>query len=129
MILVDSSVWIDFFSSPPGLAGAELHRLIDNSGPLAITGVVVTEVLQGLTRDPSRIERFLADFDLLEPAGLETYRAAASVYRKARSKGISLTTIDTLIAAVALENAVEVFTKDRDFSRIALIAPLQLYQF
>jgi len=56
LILVDSSVWIDFFSSSPGHAGRELRRIIEEAEPLALTGVVVAEVLQGLARDASRVE-------------------------------------------------------------------------
>ena len=129
MILVDSSVWEDFFSSSPGRAGAELRRMIEDSEPFALTGVVVAEVLQGLTRDAASIEQFLTQWDMLEPSGFETYRKAAAVFRTARAKGVSLTTIDTLIAAIALEHRASVFTLDRDFSRIAAITGLVLYQF
>ena len=129
MILVDSSVWIDFFSSSPGRAGGELRRMIEESEPFALTGVVVAEVLQGLTRGASRIEQFLAQWDLLEPGGFATYRTAAAIYRAARAKGMSLTTIDILIAAIALEHRATVFTLDQDFSRIALITRLVLYGF
>jgi predicted nucleic acid-binding protein len=55
LILVDSSVWIDFLSSRPGSAGQELRRLIEGGAPVAVTGVVVTEILQGLKRDVERI--------------------------------------------------------------------------
>lgn len=129
MILVDSSVWVDFFSSSPGRAGAELRRMISDSEPFALTGVVVAEVLQGLTRDASRIEQFLAQWDMLEPGGFATYREAAAIYRAARARGISLTTIDTLIAAIALEHSASVFTLDQDFSRIVRIRRLALYDF
>jgi predicted nucleic acid-binding protein len=129
LILVDSSVWVDFFSSSPGRGGSELCRMIEESDPLALTGVVVAEVLQGLTRDARTIERFLAQWDMLEPRGFETYRTAAAIYRTARGKGMSLTTIDTLIAAVALEHKASVFTLDHDFSRIALITGLLLHRF
>ena len=56
MILVDSSVWAALFSSSPGRGGAELRRMIQEADPFALTGVVVAEVLQGLTRDSGRIE-------------------------------------------------------------------------
>ncbi|MGA2902939.1 MAG: PIN domain nuclease [Candidatus Korobacteraceae bacterium] len=124
---MDSSVWIDFFSSSPGRAGRELRRMIEESEPIALTGVVVAEVLQGLTRDAGAIEEFLGQWDMLEPKGFETYRAAAAIYRTARRKGVSLTTIDTLIAAIALEHNASVFTLDQDFTRIAPIAGLTLY--
>jgi len=129
LILVDSSVWIDFFSSSPSRAGAELRRMIEEAEPFALTGIVVAEVLQGLTRDARRIEQYLAQWEMLEPRGFETYRAAAAIYRAARAKGITPTTIDTVIAAIALEHKVGVFTLDQDFSRIARITPLTLYRF
>lgn len=129
MILVDSSVWVDFFSSKPGRGGGELRRMIEESEPFALTGVVVAEVLQGLTRDASRIEGFLAQWDMLDPQGFETYRSAAAIYRAARGRGVSLTTIDTLIAAVALEHRASVFTLDQDFSRIARITGLAVYRY
>ena len=127
MILVDSSVWIDFFSSRPGAGGGELRRMIQQGEPFAITGVVVAEVLQGLVRDATIIERFLSQWDLLEPSGFETYRSAAATYRQARASGVTLTTIDSLIAAIALEHGASVFTLDKDFSRIARITGLVLH--
>jgi predicted nucleic acid-binding protein len=128
LILVDSSVWIDFFSSSPGQAGDELRRMIEEAEPFALTGVVVTEVLQGLTRDESRIEHYLSMWEMLEPSGFSTYREAASIFRRARSKGISLTTIDTLIAAIAIERDASLFSLDKDFVRVERITPLRLYR-
>ena len=127
MILVDTSVWIDFFSSSPGWAGRELRRMIDESEPFAHTGVVVAEILQGLTRNADRIEHLLSMWDILDPRGFSTYREAAAIYRLARSKGIALTTFDTLIAAIALENRAVLFSLDKDFSRIARLTGLRLY--
>lgn len=127
MILVDSSVWIDFFSSSPGPAGAELRRMIADAEPFALTGLVVTEVLQGLTRGAAQIERYLSQWPILEPTGFGTYREAAATFRLARAKGLTLTTIDALIATIALENSASVFTLDRDFSRITRVTGLSLY--
>jgi predicted nucleic acid-binding protein len=127
LILVDSSVWIDFFSPLPARAGKELRRMIAHAEPFAIAGVIVAEILQGLTRDVSQIERYLEMWDILEPRGFSTYREAAAIFRLARSKGISLSTIDTLIAAIAMEHGTAVFTLDKDFSRIARLTGLPLY--
>lgn len=127
MILVDTSVWIDFFSSSPGRAGAELRRMIEEVEPFALTGVIVTEILQGLRRDVHRMERYLSLWEMLEPRGFSTYREASAISRLARSKGISLTTTDTLIAVIALEHRASLFSLDKDFSRIARITPLRLY--
>jgi len=127
LILVDSSVWIDFFSPLPSRAGKELRRMIADAEPFAIAGVVVTEILQGLTRNVGEIERYLSMWDILEPAGFSTYREAAAIFRLARSKGISLSTIDTLIAAIAKHHRAGVFTLDKDFSRIARLTGLPLH--
>jgi len=127
LILVDTSVWIDFFCSSPGRAGDELRRMIDEVEPVALAGVILTEILQGLRRDVHRIERFLSPWEMLEPGGFSTYREASSISRLARSKGISLTTVDTLIAAIALEHHASLFSLDKDFSRISRMTSLRLY--
>lgn len=101
--------------------------MIEDSKPIVITGLVITEVLQGLTRDIGPIESFLRMWKMVEPAGLATYSEAAAIFRLARSKGVSLTTVDALIAAIALENGAALFTLDQDFSYIARITNLSLY--
>lgn len=103
--------------------------MISDAEPFALAGVVITEILQGLTRDVALIERYLAQWDLLEPTGFTTYREAASIFRRARAKGITLTTIDTLIAATALEHRATLFTLDKDFSQISRVTNLPLYKF
>lgn len=129
MILVDTSVWIDFFSSSPGPAGQELRRMIDSAQPPALTGLVVAEVLQGITRDVEVIQRYLALWDMLEPRGPSTHYNAAAIFRNSRAKGVSLTTVDVLIAAVAIEHGAQLFTLDKDFTRIAQLTRLKLYSF
>lgn len=101
--------------------------MITDAEPIVITGLVVTEVLQGLTKGAAKIESYLSQWQLLEPSGYGTYRQAAAIFRAARAKGITLTTVDALIATIGLENSVTVFTLDKDFSRIALITGLPLY--
>jgi predicted nucleic acid-binding protein len=99
LILVDTSVWIDFFSPSPGRAGSELRWMIEEAEPFALTGVIVTEILQGLRRDVHRIERFLSLWEMLEPRGFSTYREASAT----------------------------LFSLDKDFSRIARMTPLRLH--
>jgi predicted nucleic acid-binding protein len=129
LILIDTSVWIDFFSSSPGRAGHELRRMIEEADPFALTGVVIAEVLQGLKRDAHRIELHLSLWEMLEPLGFSTYSHAASISRLGRSRGVSLTTIDTVIAAIAIERDAVLFTLDKDFTRIARFTQLRLYGF
>ena len=103
--------------------------MIADAEPFALAGVVVTEILQGLKRDVGRIEHYLSQWDMLEPTGFRTYREAALIFRSARAKGVAVTTIDALIAAIALEHGATLFTLDRDFSRISGIIRLPLYVF
>jgi predicted nucleic acid-binding protein len=66
-------------------------------------------------------------WELLEPSGFSTYREASAISRLARSRGISLSTMDTLIAAIALEHQASLFSLDKDFSRVARISALRLH--
>ncbi len=128
MILIDSSVWIDFFNASPGPAGAGLKRLIEQSEPVVLSGIIVTEVLQGLKRDVEPIEVCLGRFDLLEPQGYSTYRRAAVIYRLARAFGVTLATVDALIATLAIENGAALFTLDRNFTQMTRFTDLHLYE-
>lgn len=120
-------MWIDFFSQTPGVGGRELRRLIETSEPLALTGIVVTEVLQGFTRDSTHADQHLRIWDLLEPQGFETYRRASILFRLARARGFTLSTADALIATVALEHGAVLFTLDQDFNYIRNFTGLSLY--
>ncbi|MGH9444625.1 MAG: type II toxin-antitoxin system VapC family toxin [Terriglobia bacterium] len=124
---MDSSVWIDFFRKAPGPAGHELRRLIAESEPLALSGIIVTEVLQGIGRDIEWIEHHLSLWDLVEPEGFKTYMNAASLSRFARSRGVTLTTIDALIATLALERGAVLFTLEQDFSHVADFTGLRIH--
>ena len=119
MILVDTSVWADFLNSSRGPAGDELERLIATNAPLVLTGVVVAEVLQGLRRDVAAVTKLLANWPLIEPAGFATYAEAATIFRQARGRGATLSTIDALLAALAIEYHAAFFTLDQDFARLA----------
>ena len=103
--------------------------MIADAEPFALAGVVITEILQGLKRDVSRLEHYLSQWDMLEPKGFPTYREAATLFRAARAKGVAVTTIDALIAAIALEHGATLFTLDKGFSRLAGITRLPLYVF
>ena len=101
--------------------------MIADAEPSALTGIVLTEILQGLRRDVSRIE--LSQWEMLEPKGFSTYRQAAHIFRSARAKGVAVTTTDALTAAITSEYNATLFTLDKDFARIASIIRLPLYMF
>ena len=127
MILVDTSVWVDFLNSNRGSAGDELERLIGGNAPLVLAGVIVTEVLQGLKRDVAEVTRLLAGWPLIEPDGFATYATAASIFRETRGRGLTLSTVDALLATLAIEYHATLFTLDRDFGRLTFTG-LRLHQ-
>jgi predicted nucleic acid-binding protein len=127
LILVDTSVWVDFLNSARGPDGDELERLIGANAPLVLAGVVVAEVLQGLKREVAPVTRLLAQWPPVEPGGFTTYETAAAIFRQARERGVALSTVDALLAAVALEYDATFFTLDRDFGRLAFTG-LRLYR-
>ena len=95
------------------------------SNPFALAGTLVAEIVQGLRRDVRRIEHFLSLWEMFEPAGFSTDREASSISRLAHWKGISLTTIDSFLAAIALESYATLFRLDKDFSRLAPLTLLR----
>jgi predicted nucleic acid-binding protein len=128
LILVDSSVWIDFLNSNRGRAGNELERLIRSGAELVLSGAIVTEVLQGLRREVDEVARLLARWPLIEAGEYDTYVFAASIFRQARSRRLTLSTVDALIASLATEYRASLFTLDKDFERLAF-AGLRLHEF
>jgi len=121
VILVDTSVWVDFLNSTRSRAGDELERLIRINAPVVLTGLVLTEVLQGLKRDVEPVGQMLSRWPMIAPGGFATYVAAATIYRQARNRGLTLSTVDAVLAAVALESSAEFFTLDQDFGRLDFV--------
>jgi predicted nucleic acid-binding protein len=120
MILVDTSVWIDFFNGADTPHRHELHRLIEQEVDLALTGLVLTEVLQGFRheKDFRAAQEHLLTFPRFDLNPPEDYLGAARLYRECRRKGITVRKpIDCLIAQVPLANGLTVFHRDSDFDR------------
>jgi predicted nucleic acid-binding protein len=127
MILADTSVWIDFLNGINSRHRRLLHRLIEDDEDLCLTGVIVTEILQGIKeeKDFKTVQATLLEFPIYHPRGTETYLKAADIYRQCREKGKTVRkTIDCIIAAICLENDLMLLHKDRDFDRIQACLPL-----
>ncbi len=120
MILVDSSVWIDFFNGYSSPQAVKLRGLIASGKEIAVTGIIAAEVLSGF-KDEKTFEEVKDTFLKIPqiPHGFESHIEAAKLYRELRSKGITIRSIiDCLIAAVAIANNLELLCKDRDFVKI-----------
>jgi predicted nucleic acid-binding protein len=117
VILVDSSVWIDFFR---GVSTSQTDRLDALFGrePLAIGDVILTEVLQGFTneRDFDQALRLMTSLSVIDIAGRDIAVQAARHFRALRARGVTVRkTIDTLIATRCIESGHSLLYSDRDF--------------
>jgi len=130
MVLVDTTVWIDFFGDRPRPHVAVLQELIENSEDVCLCGIILTEVLQGIRHD-SEYRKTKEYFDalLFLPMSWATYVRAADIYRSLRKKGITIRKpVDCMIAAVAIECEVPLLHNDRDFDRIAKHSKLKIME-
>ena len=120
MIVVDSSVWVDYFN---GVQTRETALLDDILGlePIVIGDLVLAEVLQGFRSDHEvRRARAALDTLIFEPmVGRDIALVSAGNYRTLRAKGVTVRkTIDMLIATFCMENRHILLHSDRDFDPI-----------
>lgn len=117
MILVDSSVWVDYFRGAGTPQTERLDSLL-GSEPLAIGDLILTEVLQGFSndRDFNQAKKLLTSLVMLELGGQDIAIQAAKNYRKLRALGITARKIiDTVIATRCISGGYTLLHSDRDF--------------
>jgi len=117
LILVDSSVWIDYFRGTATPQTDLLDYLLARE-PLAIGDLMLTEVLQGFTSDADfrRAQRLLTRLDLVEIGGRAVALQAARHFRTLRAHGVTVRkTIDCLIATRCLVSRLTLLHCDKDF--------------
>jgi predicted nucleic acid-binding protein len=127
-ILVDSSVWIDFFRAHKAPHTERLKALLHNGEDICICGHILAEVLRGTRHDQQylKVERYFEVLDFLT-MNKKTFKVSADMFRHLRSNGITLkNTVDTFIASVALRHDVYLLHNDRDFDLIATEFPLKV---
>lgn len=121
MILVDTTVWIDFFAGRLRPHVATLEQFLRTGEDICICGIVLAEVLQGIRSD-SEYTRTKDYFESLVFLSMthDTFLHSSQMYRGLRKKGITIRTpLDCMIASVAIEHAVPLLHNDRDFDKIA----------
>jgi predicted nucleic acid-binding protein len=119
LILVDSSVWIDYFRGTVTPQTEKLDSLLGQQ-PLAIGDLILTEVLQGFDdeRDFNAARKLLTSLMVVELGGREIAIQAARNFRALRKLGLGVTvgkTIDTVIATRCIEDGYDLLHADRDF--------------
>jgi predicted nucleic acid-binding protein len=117
VILVDSSVWIDFFRGTPTAEAERLDSLLGTE-PVATGDLVLTEVLQGFSNEQefNQAKKLLTSLVVIDLGGREVAIQAAKNFRVLRTLGITVRkTIDTVIATRCIESGFTLLFSDRDF--------------
>jgi predicted nucleic acid-binding protein len=131
MILVDTSVLIDYLKGVDNKSVKKFHRILENQIPFGISHLIYTEVLQDSKTEEDFVvlKRYLKTQNFYElKHGRESYEEAAGMYLELRNKGIAIKNmLDCLIARIALENELFLLHNDADFDRIAEHFPLKIW--
>lgn len=117
MIVVDTTVWVDYLNNVATLETDWLDRQLARQ-PFALLDLMVCEILQGLSthEEAARVLRDLRGFEIFETGGVELAVAAARNYRALRARGRTVRkTIDCLIATFCLRGGHSLLHCDRDF--------------
>jgi predicted nucleic acid-binding protein len=130
MVLVDTSVWVDYFNGVDAAETNSLDRLL-GSGRVLIGDLILTETLQGFARDADyrRARNLLSDLPYADLVGREIAKAAADNYRKLRGRGITVRkTIDVIIGTFCIAGDHELLHTDRDFDPLEEVLGLRVFQ-
>jgi predicted nucleic acid-binding protein len=117
MLVVDTSVWVDYFNGVENPQTNFLHNVLDAT-PILIGDLILTEVLQGFRNDPDfeTVRRTLGKFTQANMVNTVLAVQSARNYRFLRQKGITVRkTIDSLIATFCIENEHDLLHNDNDF--------------
>jgi hypothetical protein len=130
VIVVDTSVWVDVLNGIDSPAAGTCVELIEAGEPVALTDVILTEILRGLgdEREANEVQRHLRAFPVLRLESLDDFALAAELYRTARHSGITIRkTLDCLIAAPCVRANAPLLHADKDFDRLAGRTALRIY--
>jgi predicted nucleic acid-binding protein len=131
MILVDTSVLIDFLKGNDCKETRKLKKILKQKIPFGITSFIYQEVLQGAKsqQEYSLLKSYLETQHFIHPLhSVETYAQAAKIYCECRRMGITIrSSIDCLIAQIAIEHDLLLLHNDSDFKAIARVFSLKFY--
>lgn len=125
MIVIDTSVWIEFFRGSNTHLVERLRRLLD-ADEVALAAPVRLELLSGATqRELGRLKRVLSALPLLLPSDALWNKLDAWVLA-ARAKGHRFGALDLLIAGIADDHGAALWSEDADFARMARLGFVRL---
>ena len=126
-VLVDTSVWIDFFRGRPTAEVGRFKKML-GSEEVLIGDLILAEILQGIRdkKDLVEVEAALEAFKVMPLVGEEIARESAHNYRLLQDKGITVRkTIDCLIATWCIRNSSALLHADRDFRPFATLGLIE----
>jgi predicted nucleic acid-binding protein len=126
-ILVDTSVWIEYFRNPDSEAAAILDSIVDDQ-EVFVPKVVLAELMQGAksTKELVVIGDFLDAFHVIDQSG-ETWLKAGRLAYNLKKKGRTIPLLDCYLAVLAIENRCAIFTLNRHFNDIRDISGIKLW--
>jgi predicted nucleic acid-binding protein len=130
MVIVDTTVWIDYLRGTENAETRWLERELQNQR-LGLTDLILCEVLQGIREQNvfARVRADLLKFKVFPTGGSELAIAAAQNYRELRQRGYTVhKTIDCLIATFCLQAKHELLHRDRDFECFEKVLGLRVVQ-
>ena len=128
-ILVDTSVWVDFFNGTESREERLLTGRLEVDEPVYLCPTILQEILQGFRSDADyeAARESLLSFPLVSPDPVRMAVKAADLYRSLRKQGLTIRkSNDCLIAAAAIEGDLPICFKDRDFGIISLHTELRI---
>jgi predicted nucleic acid-binding protein len=126
-VLVDTSVWISFFRHADSVVSVQLKQLLKSGAPL-YTGIIATELYRGAKskRETDALGELLTSIECIATKE-EYFLMAGQLGRVLSPHGITVGTIDLLIAQISIANNLMLFTLDKHFAVIARHSSLRLY--
>lgn len=117
-VLVDTSIWIEYFNHRHSEGGAEIETLL-KEGRVVLAGIVLTELLQGakIKKDFDAILDSVVALPFLD-ATLTTWIEAGRISYSLRREGVTVPTTDLIIASLAIENNCFLFSLDSHFDQV-----------
>ncbi|PCH55394.1 MAG: VapC toxin family PIN domain ribonuclease [Legionellales bacterium] len=127
MFIIDTSLWIEYLKGKENTAVINLKQILANKWQFGITGIIYQEILQGAStkKDFEALRDYFSTQHFFVPKhAIETYQNAANIYFSCRKRGITIrSTMDCLIAQIAIEHQAILLHNDKDYLQIAKVVP------
>jgi len=126
-VLVDTSVWIEYFRNSESETAAALDGILDDH-EVFVPKIVLAELMQGAksARELAVIGNFLDAFHIIDQSG-ESWVKAGRLAFDLKKKGQTIHLLDCYLAILAIENNCAIFTLNRHFKEIRDIAGIRLW--